>query len=114
MIMDTIAKMENEHVKSINPTEVAQEEWVEMVDSLTKYTLFPLTNSWWNASNIPGKKVQMLTYILGIQQYEAQCRAILDEWKGFQIERENNKIEEKSEGIAQHLENSLPDEILTQ
>lgn len=88
MIMDTIKRMESENVKSITPTATAQEDWVEMVDRHNSGTLFPLTNGWWTAGNIPGKKVQMLTYVLGIQQYEAQCREILQEWKGFHVEQD--------------------------
>lgn len=42
-------------------------------------------DSWWTGGNIPGKKVQLLTYILGIDQYEAQCRGIMDELKGFDV-----------------------------
>lgn len=88
MIMDTIKKLEAEKIKSINPTDAAQEEWVDMVDKYSHATLFPLTNSWWTGGNIPGKKVQMLTYVMGIEQYEAQCRGLMDEFKGFDVQRE--------------------------
>lgn len=88
MIMDTIKKLESEQIKSITPTDAAQEEWVEMVDQLASATLFPLTNSWWTGGNIPGKKVQLLTYVLGIQQYEATCRGNLQEFKGFDVKKE--------------------------
>lgn len=90
MIMDTIKKLEAENIKSINPTDSAQEEWVDMVDKYSHATLFPLTNSWWTGGNIPGKKVQMLTYVLGIQQYEAQCREKMEQFEGFEVQREVN------------------------
>lgn len=89
MIMDTIRKLEAEHIQSITPTREAQEEWVEMVDKHNSGTLFPLTSSWWTGGNIPGKRVQMLTYILGIHQYEAQCRGMLQELKGFDVAKRN-------------------------
>ena len=41
--------------------------------------------SWWNGSNVPGKKAQNMTYIQGIQSYEAECRETLDGWKGFEV-----------------------------
>ncbi len=53
---------------------------------MNEHTLFPLTNSWWTAGNIPGKKIQMLTYPAGIQMYEQQCRATLVDMKGFEVE----------------------------
>lgn len=90
--MDTIKRLETEHIKSITPTEAAQEDWVEMVDKHNSGTLFPLTSSWWTGGNIPGKKVQMLTYVLGIKQYEAQCREMLQEWKGFDIEKQQQNL----------------------
>lgn len=55
-------------------------------------------NSWWTGGNIPGKKVQLLTYILGIDQYEAQCRGILDELKGFNVVYADGKP--SAEGLA--------------
>jgi hypothetical protein len=50
-----------------------------------RYTLYPFTNSWWNGSNIPGKKTQNMTYIGGIDNYEKQCREKMEGWKGFEI-----------------------------
>lgn len=91
MITNFITKLESAKVKAIYPTSTAEDKWVGMVDEMAQYTLFPLTNSWWTGGNIPGKKAQMLTYVLGIQQYEATCREILESMKGFQVEYEDGK-----------------------
>ena len=91
MITDFITSLESAHTKSITPTAAAQDDWVEMVDKINNYTLLPLTNSWWTGANIPGKKVQMLTYVGGIQQYEAQCREMLNNLKGFEVVYEDGK-----------------------
>lgn len=91
MVTGLISKLESAHAKVITPSSAAQEEWVDMVDKLTEHTLYPFTNSWWNASNVPGKKVQQLTYILGLNQYQVQCKAILDELKGFEVVYEDGK-----------------------
>ena len=56
-----------------------------MIEEMDKPTLFPLTNSWWTAGNIPGKKVQMLIHLGGLEMYEQQCRDTLDGWKGFEV-----------------------------
>ena len=86
MISDLLSTLETAKVRSIEAPGEAQEEWVSMIDMLSSKTLFPLTNSWWTAGNIPGKKIQTLTYVLGIDKYEAQCRDALRELKGFDIE----------------------------
>jgi hypothetical protein len=84
-VVSAIEKLEKEGVRTIEPSQKAQDGWAKMIDERAKLTLFPLTNSWWNGSNIPGKKVQILTYIGGINRYEAQCRETLDGWKGFDV-----------------------------
>ena len=84
-ILAAIEKLEKEGAKSIEPNRDAEDGWDNMIDAMNKYTLFPLTNSWWNAANIPGKRVQILTHPGGIQMYEAQCRETLEGWKGFTV-----------------------------
>ena len=84
-IVDMISKLERENAKSLTPSQEAADRWKAEVDAPVKHTLLPYTNSWWNGSNIPGKKVENQTYILGINNYEAQCRATMDGWKGFTV-----------------------------
>ena len=84
-VVETIAKLEKEKAKSIEPTKSAEEEWKVMIQAMNEPTLFPLTSSWWTGGNIPGKKAESLTYVLGIEKYEAQCRETLTDWKGFEV-----------------------------
>jgi hypothetical protein len=84
-VVDAIQKLEKESVRSIEPSAEAQSAWCNMISEMAAHTLFPLTNSWWTGGNIPGKKVQMLTYVGGIPKYEQQCRETLNGWKGFEI-----------------------------
>ncbi|OAL39669.1 hypothetical protein AYO20_01066 [Fonsecaea nubica] len=84
-VVDAIDKLEKEGIETIEPTQEAQDAWGQMIHDMSMKTLFPLTNSWWTGGNIPGKKIQMLTYTNGIAQYEPQCRETLDGWKGFEI-----------------------------
>ena len=83
MIVDLIAKAEKEGLKTFDSEKSAQDAWCALVEAMVQNTLFPLTDSWWNAANIPGKKPQMLTYAAGINNYEAQCRGKIDQWDGF-------------------------------
>lgn len=52
---------------------------------MVKHTLYPFTNSWWNTSNIPGKKAENHNYILGINNYEKTCREKMAGWQGFEV-----------------------------
>lgn len=47
------------------------------MDRMGRQTLYPLTGSWWNGGNIPGKKAQCLTYTDGIAEYERVCRGFM-------------------------------------
>ncbi|KXT09552.1 hypothetical protein AC579_238 [Pseudocercospora musae] len=84
-IVDFIKKLEAEGAKSIEARQDAEAEWKQALNEMTKYTLFPFTDSWWNGSNIPGKKAENMSYIAGINMYEAQVRATMDGWKGFEV-----------------------------
>lgn len=86
MITDLIRTLEEKKVRTIEPKPEAQAQWVGMIDVMSDKTLFPLTNSWWTAANVPGKKVQMLTYIGGINTYEPMCREKLKDLEGFDVE----------------------------
>lgn len=72
-------------IKSIEPLPSAEDEWAAYVDAQNEPTLFPLTESWWTGANIPGKKPQMLTYLLGIAEYERDCRDRLERLEGFDV-----------------------------
>lgn len=55
------------------------------MNAMVKHTLYPYTDSWWNTSNIPGKKAENQSYILGIDNYEKVCRGMMDGWKGLRV-----------------------------
>lgn len=84
-IADMIAKLEKEGAKSIEPQHQAEIEWKDFIHKTSEQTLFPFTSSWWNGGNIPGKKAEGMNYVLGINEYEKQCRATMDGWKGFDV-----------------------------
>ncbi|KAK3708387.1 hypothetical protein LTR37_011483 [Vermiconidia calcicola] len=84
-IVDMIAKLEAEKAVVIEAQRAAEVEWKETLDGMSKYTLIPYTDSWWNGANIPGKKAENMIYVGGINMYEAQCREKMDGWKGFDV-----------------------------
>jgi hypothetical protein len=84
-VASAIEKLEKAGAKSVEPTREAEDGWDHMIEEMNKHTLFPLTNSWWTGANIPGKRVQLLTHVGGINMYEGQCRETLQDWKGFNV-----------------------------
>ncbi|CAE6999273.1 hypothetical protein PTNB73_03887 [Pyrenophora teres f. teres] len=82
-VCDTIVRLGKN--KIIEPTREAEDGWKEGIDMTISRTLYPHTDSWWNTSNIPGKKADNQLYILGISNYEKQCREAMDGWIGFVV-----------------------------
>lgn len=84
-IVDAIAKMREEGLKSINATREAEEEWRDSVQKLSDATLFPIADSWYMGANIPGKPREQLNYPGGIPKYEEEIRKSLNNnWVGFE------------------------------
>ena len=84
-IADMIRKLESEHATTIEPQREAEEQWKASLDAMTKGTLLPFTDSWWNGANIPGKKAENMVFVAGINVYEKMCRETMDGWKGFNV-----------------------------
>jgi hypothetical protein len=84
-ICDTILSLRRQNLSIIEATRKAEEEWKSGLNAMVKDTLFPHTDSWWNTSNVPGKKAENQNYILGLHTYEATCREKMDGWKGFNV-----------------------------
>jgi hypothetical protein len=108
-VLAAIQKLEKEGAKSIEPNKDAEDEWDNLIDAMNQHTLFPLTNSWWNGANIPGKRIQLLTHPGGIQMYEAQCLDKLEGWKGFTVVHDKNSAAEAN-GVVK--ENGAPKEVV--
>ena len=87
-IIDTIARLRKEKIKSINATRDAEERWRKLVTELSDKTLFPGTDSWYMGANIPGKPREQLNFAGGIPLYEKEIRGVMDGWDGFEVVRE--------------------------
>ncbi|KAH7115272.1 hypothetical protein B0J11DRAFT_128838 [Dendryphion nanum] len=84
-ICDVISLAEKQGVKVIEAKREAEEEWKKGMNEMNEVALFKYTDSWWTGANIPGKVAENNTYIGGIDNYEAQARAAIPEWKGFEV-----------------------------
>lgn len=77
-ISGTIADMQAAGRATIEPTQVAVDEWVETCRSIANMTLFPKAESWIFGANIPGKKNAVMFYLGGLGNYRAALGAVKD------------------------------------
>lgn len=49
-IVHMVEKLEAEKGKYMEPQKAAEEEWKATLDAMSKYTLIPFTDSWWNGT----------------------------------------------------------------
>lgn len=78
MVTSLIVKAEQRGAKSVEATEAAEREWAQLLDEQFQQSLVRHTPSWWTRANVPGAKVQPLTYLGGIMEYEKLCRAAIE------------------------------------
>jgi cation diffusion facilitator CzcD-associated flavoprotein CzcO len=70
----------------VEPTEEAEEAWVDHVRDVAELTLYPLANSWYLGANIPGKKRVFMPYVGGFFNYRQHCDAIAaNGYEGFAL-----------------------------
>ncbi len=84
-ISDCLAHMQAKGARRIEPTEVAEHEWVNHVNTVASYTLLPNCNSWYLGVNIPGKPKVFMPY-LGFATYVQTCKEIVaNGYEGFHL-----------------------------
>jgi cyclohexanone monooxygenase len=70
----------------IEATADAENAWVEHVHEVGNATLFPLANSWYMGSNIPGKPRVFMPYIGGVGAYRQKCDEVAaNGYEGFAL-----------------------------
>ena len=68
---------------SIEATVEAEDFWVQHNNEAGDATLFPLANSWYMGSNVPGKPRVLMPYIGGVGVYREECDEIVaDGYRG--------------------------------
>ncbi len=69
----------------IEATPDATEAWIDHVNMIASFTLFPTCNSWYLGANIPGKK-RVFMPLLGFQPYDVKCQEVAaNGYEGFDI-----------------------------
>jgi cation diffusion facilitator CzcD-associated flavoprotein CzcO len=83
-IAQVIKKMESEEIYSLEPKRQAEQAWREEILAVANMTLLPSAKSWYMGANIPGKPVEPIFYIGGLQRYQQRCAEALDNnWEDF-------------------------------
>jgi cyclohexanone monooxygenase len=72
-VADAVAHLDREGLRTIEPRPEAQDAWVEHVNQLASYTLYPRANSWYMGANVPGKTRVFMPYVGGVGEYRKKC-----------------------------------------
>jgi cyclohexanone monooxygenase len=85
-IADCLARLRAIHVSAIEAAPDAESAWVDHVNEVAGYTLFPLAGSWYVGANVPGKPRVFMPYIGGVGPYRQKCREVAEnDYAGFTL-----------------------------
>jgi len=74
-IADLIIDMEKAGVQTVEPTQEAEEGWMQIVMALAEKSLVRKANTWWVGSNVKGKPQGLTMFIGGFHKYREHCAA---------------------------------------
>jgi cyclohexanone monooxygenase len=83
-ISDLIEHANRTGCTRVEPSEAAQNTWVEHVNEVAGATLYPTCNSWYVGANVPGKPRLFMPYAGGFPSYRARCLDVASRgYEGF-------------------------------
>ena len=83
-VTDAIVSLRARDLGAIEPTLEAQDAWVDHVNELASFSLYPSGNSWYLGANVPGKPRVFMPYIGGAGPYRQVCdEVVADDYRGF-------------------------------
>jgi cyclohexanone monooxygenase len=83
-IAGCLAKMRVAGKSRVEPRPDAERDWVQHVNEVADSTLYPLANSWYLGSNIPGKPRVFMPYVGGFSGYKKRCDTVVaNDYEGF-------------------------------
>jgi cyclohexanone monooxygenase len=82
-IADCIGYLDERGHATIEPTIEAQDRWVDFVNTVAGFTLFPTCNSWYLGANVPGK-TRVFMPLPGFPTYVEECDRVAENgYDGF-------------------------------
>ncbi len=76
-ITDALLRMRDAGHDRIEPTQLAQDRWVQHSNDIADLTLLPTANSWYMGRNVPGKPQVFLPYPGGVGTYREICNEVV-------------------------------------
>jgi hypothetical protein len=76
-IADTLSDLREGGFETIEATQHAEDGWGRHVNDGADISLFPLANSWYMGSNVPGKPRVFLPYVAGVGEYRRACEEVV-------------------------------------
>jgi cyclohexanone monooxygenase len=87
-IAECLEMLRGKGLARIEPSPEAERDWVQHVNDIADSTLYPLANSWYLGSNIPGKPRVFMPYEGGFTRYWQKCDAVAENgYEGFVMGR---------------------------
>jgi len=76
-IADCIKHLGERQLRRIEPDPSAEMAWVHHNNEVADSTLYPMANSWYMGSNIPGKPRVFMPYVGGVTAYKKKCDEVV-------------------------------------
>jgi cyclohexanone monooxygenase len=85
-IGDCIKYLGERQMRRIEPSRMAELNWVQHNNEVADATLYPLANSWYMGANIPGKPRVFMPYVGGVTAYKQKCDEVVAKgYEGFEM-----------------------------
>lgn len=85
-----IGDAERNGVRTVEPTQQAEDGWTATCEEIAGMTLFPQAESWIFGANVPGKKNAVMFYMAGIGAYRQQLAEVAENgYEGFERSTRN-------------------------
>jgi cation diffusion facilitator CzcD-associated flavoprotein CzcO len=81
-------------ITRVEPKKSVEEDWHRRMHEEWDKTLFPLAKSWYQGSNIPGRRVEPLNFAGGLDKYTAALYDSLEDgYQGWHVEKGGKQVE---------------------
>ena len=85
-VCDAVAHLQSSGLTTIEATREAQDAWVDHVNQVAGFTLYPKANSWYMGANVPGKPRVFMPYAGGVGAYRKKCDEVAAKgYEGFAL-----------------------------
>ena len=91
-VRDALVHLRDHGYDTIEPTQTAEDGWVQHANDCADITLHVTANSWYIGANVPGKPRVFLPYIGGVDAYRLACEEVVaNGYLGFELRGSNGQ-----------------------